>query len=73
MYRQRLGLTDEELLSRLLLPLQQTLFAGGDDRTDRQCGLLLYALRRTGSQGRGGLWVIKFPQAFLYGGSQADQ
>ncbi len=26
----------------------------------RECGLLLYALHRTGSQGRGGLWVIKY-------------
>ncbi|MBD2551592.1 BREX-1 system adenine-specific DNA-methyltransferase PglX, partial [Microcystis elabens FACHB-917] len=32
---------------------------GGDDRTDRQCRLLLYALHRKGAQGRGGLWVIK--------------
>jgi len=32
---------------------------GWDDRTDRQCGLLLYAAVRTGSQGRGGFWVIK--------------
>jgi len=32
---------------------------GWDDRTDRQCGVLLYAAVRTGSQGRGGLWVIK--------------
>jgi hypothetical protein len=32
---------------------------GWNDRTDRQCGLLLHAAHRTGSQGRGGLWVIK--------------
>ena len=25
---------------------------------------MLYALHRTGSQGRGGLWVIKFPLGF---------
>jgi hypothetical protein len=43
----------------LLLPLQPALLAGGDHRTDRQCGLLLYALHGEGSQGCGVLWVIK--------------
>ena len=42
-----------------MLPLQPSLLDGWDERTDRQCGLLLYAGHRTGSQGRGGLWVIK--------------
>jgi hypothetical protein len=37
----------------------QALLARSDDRTDRQSGLLLYALHRTGSQGRGVLWVIR--------------
>jgi len=34
-------------------------FDGCDDRTDRQCALLLCAVQRTGSQGLRGLWVIK--------------
>jgi hypothetical protein len=38
------------------------LLAGGDDRANRQRGLLLYALHRSGSQGRGSLWVIKFSE-----------
>ena len=55
---------------RVLLPLQPSLLDGWDDRADRQCGLLLHAVHRTGSQGRGGLWVIKmrFVLADAYGG-----
>ena len=49
----------QALPGRLLLPIQPSLLDGWDDRTDRQCGLLLYAAVKTGSQGRGGLWVIK--------------
>jgi hypothetical protein len=49
----------EKYARRYLLPLQPSLLDGWDDRTDRQCGLLLYAGHRTGSQGRGALWVIK--------------
>jgi hypothetical protein len=48
------AVTNQLLPRRLLLPLQQALLAGSHDRTDRQCGLLLYALYRKGSQGRGG-------------------
>jgi transposase-like protein len=48
------AVTNQALPRRLLLPLQQALLAGSHDRTDRQCGLLLYALYRKGSQGRGG-------------------
>jgi hypothetical protein len=43
----------------IMFPIQPSLLDGWDDRADRQCGLLLYAGNREGSQGRGGLWVIK--------------
>ena len=48
----------------LLLPLQSPLLTGGDDREDRQGDQLLHALHGTGSEDRGGLWVIKFLVAF---------
>lgn len=50
-----------------MLPLQPSLLDGWDDRANRQCRLLLYASLRTGSQGRGGLWVIKL--IYLLNGS----
>jgi hypothetical protein len=48
----------QALPRRLLLSLQPAPLAGGDDRSDHQCGLLLYALQRTGSKGCEGLWAI---------------
>jgi hypothetical protein len=46
-------------LGELLLPIQPSFLDDWDERTDCQCGLLLHAAHRAGSQGRGGLWVIK--------------
>jgi len=43
------------------VPPQAALHAGGDERTDRECALLLDVLHRAGSLGRRGLWVIKNP------------
>ena len=42
-----------------LLPLQPSLLDVWDDRADRQCGLLLHAAHRAGSQSREAFRVIK--------------
>ena len=39
----------------LLLPLQQAILDGCDDRADRQRGQLLHPVHKKGSEGRGGL------------------
>ena len=49
----------QALPGRLLLPLQQALLDGNDDRSHYKRRQLLHALHGEGSQGRGGLWVIK--------------